>query len=219
MKAQLAKELAAKQLTDAIISGELKPGEHIAEEAFANRYHISRIPAREAIHQLEQSGLLVRGPYRGLYVASMSISEARELYELRGYLEGIAAKNAVQNLDDDDLTELRKRWEGAYQPDPVTGKMVLFDRCAWIHQYVMERCNHHLCKEYYANLIVRLDRYKNLSRAMRGPIPNTYHEHSIIIESLLAKDEHGAEQAMQNHILISGKMTVQFLKEHGYLEQ
>jgi DNA-binding GntR family transcriptional regulator len=193
--------------------GEIPPGERIIEDALAEQFSISRTPLREAIHELEQNGLLVRGAHRGLFVAKMTITEANELYDMRAYLEGLAALNAAKKMTADDREELKRRYDLSFFYNPKTGKTEVVDRCAWLHPFILERCGHSICREYIQKLSPRLARYQHLARFLRGTEPVTHREHSIIIECLLAKDSFGSELAMRSHVQISGQITGEFLSK------
>lgn len=80
------------QLRDMIVAGELRPGEHVVELAFAALLGVSRTPLRIALGELEREGLLERLPSRGFRVRAYSIDEIAGAVEVRGALEGMAAR-------------------------------------------------------------------------------------------------------------------------------
>jgi len=207
------RERAFSQLQSAIISGEIRPGERIVEDALAAKFNVSRTPLREAIHKLEQDGLLERGANRGMIVAKLSLAEARELYDVRACLEGLAAWHAAKNLSDEARLELQERFESSYALDSETGKLKIVDRCAWVHEYILENCNHSICVEHLKKLYLHLARYQYLTRWMRGTRQVTHREHSIVIQSLILGDSFGAEAAMRNHNRISGKLAENALSQ------
>jgi DNA-binding GntR family transcriptional regulator len=87
---------AAKMLRDAIMSGELSPGEHLNERAIARQMGISRVPVREAIQQLEHEGLVINTPNRGSFVRYFDEQDIKEIFDLRAVLEGLACQIIVQ---------------------------------------------------------------------------------------------------------------------------
>lgn len=80
-----------------ILNGELKAGERVAEIPTAERLGVSRTPVRLALKDLEQEGLLVKLPTRGYEVRSVSNAEILGAIEVRGVLEGLAARQAAEN--------------------------------------------------------------------------------------------------------------------------
>jgi len=80
------------RLRDMVLSGELKPGERIVEIPFAARLGVSRTPLRLALIELELEGLLERLPTRGYRVRAFSLDDIADAVDVRGVLEGMAAR-------------------------------------------------------------------------------------------------------------------------------
>jgi DNA-binding GntR family transcriptional regulator len=90
---------AYSQLRDAIVHGRLAPGMRVIESDIAKRLGVSRTPARSALHRLEQEGYIVSAGWdneRRLMVAPMTQDDARELYQIIGAIEGLAARLAAK---------------------------------------------------------------------------------------------------------------------------
>jgi DNA-binding GntR family transcriptional regulator len=75
-----------------IADGVYKPGERLKEMALAHEFEASQAPVREAFRELEALGVLVSEHYRGTHVREISSKETYDAYQLRGYLEEIAAQ-------------------------------------------------------------------------------------------------------------------------------
>jgi len=88
----------AEALEAAICRGELAPGAQLRQDHLAQQFSVSHIPVREALRQLVAQGLAVNRPNKGVFVATMSVDEARELTELRVLLEGRALGMALPVL-------------------------------------------------------------------------------------------------------------------------
>src|SRR5690606_6911966 len=86
------------ELTTAIVRGELRPGSKLSEQTLVERYGGSRAPMREAIQKLEARNLVVRVPHAGARVVSLSLSELRDIYEVRLELESMACRLAAQRM-------------------------------------------------------------------------------------------------------------------------
>jgi DNA-binding GntR family transcriptional regulator len=93
-------------LEEAILEGELKPGERLRAEALAQRFGTSRTPIREALLQLEGQGLVEVEPNRGAVVKSFDRDDLRDLYEVRALIEPHAAARAATRIDEAQLAEL-----------------------------------------------------------------------------------------------------------------
>jgi DNA-binding GntR family transcriptional regulator len=94
-------------LREAIIGGDLRPGERVRQEDVAARLGVSVAPVREALRILEQEGQVTYLPRRGYFVTELEYEDLAEIYGLRRLLEEQAATAAVPRLDEADLTRIR----------------------------------------------------------------------------------------------------------------
>ena len=97
----------AELLEEAIIGGELVPGQRLRGDDLAATYGVSRIPVREAMRTLEAGGWIEIRPRYGAYVRSHSAVELRELFEVRSVSEAYAARWAAERRTDAELDQLR----------------------------------------------------------------------------------------------------------------
>ena len=102
------KELMVEILRDAILAGELKPGERLLQEELAQRFNVSSTPVREAIQQLVADGALLHSPYKGVEVAEAKLEDVQEVYLIRSVVESLATRLATPNLRISDVKYLRK---------------------------------------------------------------------------------------------------------------
>lgn len=93
-------------MRQAILKGELKPGERLLEIALAERLGVSRTPVREAMRKLEQEGLVVMIPRRGAQVASITEKDLNDVLEVRIALENVAIEKACKLITEDELGRL-----------------------------------------------------------------------------------------------------------------
>lgn len=98
---------ALEALRRAIVAGELRPGQRVAQEQVAVRLGLSIAPVREALRVLEQEGQVTYKPRRGYFVTELRIEDLEEIYRLRQLLEERAARHALPILDDDGLSRIR----------------------------------------------------------------------------------------------------------------
>jgi DNA-binding GntR family transcriptional regulator len=98
---------AVEWLRRAIVAGELRPGERVAQDVVAERIGTSVAPVREALRVLEQEGQLTYLPRRGYFVTELRIEDLEEIYELRRDLEARAARAALPGVDEETLERMR----------------------------------------------------------------------------------------------------------------
>ncbi len=102
-------EYVAKLLREAILRGELEPGQRLDQTRIAQELRVSRTPVRNALLILSNEGLVEMAPHAGAMVSEMQPAEIEEIYFIRGVLEGIAARLAAERTTDEDLALLKKR--------------------------------------------------------------------------------------------------------------
>lgn len=105
-KYQRLYELVVEQLTDWILDGTLKAGQRINPEEICRQLGVSRMPVRDALKILEENGLVNVVPYLGTTVASLSLDDITELYEMRMALEPLAGYRGVKRINDEEIQEL-----------------------------------------------------------------------------------------------------------------
>ena len=117
-----ATERVARCLRDAIVSGGLDACQRVAQEAIAAACGTSRLPVREALHQLANEGFVVLTPNVGAQVGGFDLEDLNQVYEIRERLEPLAISRSAPFLTDADLAqmeELQRRMEGITEPDPL----------------------------------------------------------------------------------------------------
>ena len=102
------RDVVFKTLRQAILKGELEPGERLMEIQLAERLGVSRTPIREAIRKLELEGLVLMIPRKGAEVAKISESNLRDVLEVRRSLEELAIDLACQRITAEELESLNK---------------------------------------------------------------------------------------------------------------
>ena len=85
-------ELAYERLTEALLSGELSPGDRLVQDTLAVRLGISRTPVREALQRMEREGTIRAAGRRGYTVPELTRADVAHLYEVREAVEGQAAR-------------------------------------------------------------------------------------------------------------------------------
>lgn len=100
------RDVVFNTLRQAILKGELEPGERLMEIHLADRLGVSRTPIREAIRKLELEGLVVMVPRKGAEVAKISEKSLRDVLEIRRSLDELAIELAIQRMTEEDMQKL-----------------------------------------------------------------------------------------------------------------
>src|SRR6266404_6348543 len=112
----LLKENLAIQLREEILGGRLVPGEKIIEGRWARQYGVAQVSIREALNILTTEGFVTKGHGRSARVLKLGDADIIQIYQLRGALEGLAARIVAQrNLPPDDLEAALQAIQDAVQ--------------------------------------------------------------------------------------------------------
>lgn len=101
------RDVVFNTLREAILRGELKPGERLMEIRLANKLGVSRTPIREAIRKLELEGLVLMIPRKGAEVAQITEKSLRDVLEVRRALEDLAVQLACLRMSLQTLEDLK----------------------------------------------------------------------------------------------------------------
>ena len=206
----LVDDLAAR-IRAKIMSGEIPIGAPLRQADLASQFGISRTPVREALRQLQTGGLIEVVPNRGAVVRVPVPWEVREAYEVRAELESLAAKRAVDRLDDATIAELRAVNTAMYERS-----VALAAGAAPEHDGTANDQFHGLIYEASAN--TRLTRMlgeindafpRNVSalvlRDSARHREENFREHEALLEAFAAGDGVLAADLMRQHVLRAGE--------------
>jgi len=195
----------------AILDGELEPGARLAQEAIAEQLGVSRQPVIQALGLLRHEGLVVERGRRGLAVAALESKRVRDLYEVRGALDGLAARLAVKHVGRDP--------EEAFEPLLASGEEALArgDVTAMIaadvafHKKIYELSGNPeigLAAEtlwpHFRRAMAAVIRTRGQNARIRG---QTWREHREIVAAICAGDALEAERRAASHCQAAGIAT------------
>jgi DNA-binding GntR family transcriptional regulator len=175
----------AEHITEQIITGELKPGEKLIENTYAEEYGTSRAPVREALFLLTLEGLVERIPRKGAVVKGYTESEIYDLLEIRIMLESLAMKRiAEKGVDAEVVRQMGDLLDEMQTEKDVTHYTKLNHS---FHMCLIEMSKSDVIKTIYTRLKLPLLTIQSLSFANEGNIEKSVKEHSVIVQLL----EHG----------------------------
>lgn len=207
------KQEVAQHVRDLILSGELRPGHRIDQDAIAEELGVSRLPVREALITLETEGLVEGIARRGMYVAQLERDDIRDHYEMYGMLSGIAASRLAGSPDPDVLEQLEGvQREMRATEDPHEHDRLNFD----FHQLI--------------NRAGASRRLRSVLRMLSQNMPSAFFaqpvewewkeraiaEHDEIISALHAGDATAAFDKLTGHFRHTGEQAVRVLERQGF---
>lgn len=194
------RDVVFNTLRQAILRGELKPGERLLEIHLANKLGVSRTPIREAIRKLELENLVIMVPRKGAVVAEITEKSLRDVLEVRRALEALAVQLACEKILDSEIEELKvaaKEFEEALKTGDVT---VYAEADVKFHDIIYRTTDNQRLIQLLYNLREQMYRYRveYLKREDSHEILLAEHQH--IIQMLAQRDEARAVEAVCAHI-------------------
>jgi DNA-binding GntR family transcriptional regulator len=186
-------------LLDAILKGDLKPGDRIIETRVAQQIGVSQGPVREALRDLELFGFVVSEPFRGTRVRETSKEDLIELYEIRAALEGVAAREAARRIDKDTLQKLDALL------DLMRATAALGDRPNYIdadndfHRTIVQASGNRMLLQMWEGTRLTSTTLVTLTLVVR-PLGELAERHVDILKALRIGDSAAAEVAIKSHI-------------------
>jgi DNA-binding GntR family transcriptional regulator len=196
-----ARERTYEHLKSVILSGRFHPGERLAEEHLAEELGVSRTPVREALHKLEQEGLIEPLESRGFCIPQDSPEEVRDLFDLRTVLEGYTLRLICQRVTDEQIKMLDELID---QSDDALRRERLDEVFRWntrfhdtLHDMVADKRRFH---SLIVNMRKYVLRYRKDTLQYLDAAKRTIEGHRQILLALKLKDPEICERVMRIHI-------------------
>ena len=188
------REVVFNTLRQAILKGELKPGERLMEIALAEKLGVSRTPIREAMRKLELEGLVVMIPRRGAQVANITEKDLNDVLEVRITLENMAIEKACANMTDADIRKLEQAAE-VFQTSTAEGDLVkMAEADVNFHEVIYEAADNKRLMQVLNNLREQIYRYRVESRN------RLVKEHEKITRAIKERDVKAAQELSFEHL-------------------
>ncbi len=194
------RELVFEALREAIVKGVLKPGERMMEIQLAEEMGVSRTPVREAIRKLELEGLVAMVPRKGAYVASLSMKDIVEVFEIRGALEGLAAELAAERITPEELEELERFLLRINESIETKDLTLMVEVDTDFHSQLYRASRNERLSQVISNLREQIQRFRKTSLSLPGRMRAALEEHKQIVEAISARDGALARRLAEEHI-------------------
>lgn len=217
-KAQNLPTSVYERLKIQIIDFTLKPGQKLQDRQLAIQLEVSRTPVREALNRLVQEGFVRQTPGQGYFVKEITIKEIEELYEVREALEVLAAKMAIQSINNSQikkLSEILKRHKKLIQNG--TSESSLLDE-AEFHKTIALSSGNQTLYVIISNIFDKIATYRGIGTLTLQRTKIAYQQHEEIFISLKEKDSRKLKKIMRGHITEARRDAIERVKkEIGHL--
>jgi DNA-binding GntR family transcriptional regulator len=187
-------------LTRAIVEHRLQPGTKLAEQKLADHFGVSRTLVRQALFQLAQKHLVQMEPARGAFVAAPTVTEARQVFQVRRLLEAEMVREFVRKVTPAKIRALREHMaqeKAAMGQDDASERQQLLGD---FHVRIAELADNGVLAQILRDLVSRSSLI-TLMYQRDSFAAHSQEEHVELVKALAAKDEKRAVKLMEEHLL------------------
>jgi len=191
---------ATDRLRNDILTGALPPGERLVELQLAERYQIGRAAIRAALLELDSEGLVRREANRGATVRRISLSDAIEITQARGALEGLVARLAAERATDQERTDLQALVAAMEVAVANDARLDYANLNRALHRTLLQIARHEVATDLVANLRNRSAHHQYRLATVTGRANESLGQHRAIVAAIVVGDGDAAEAAMRAHL-------------------
>lgn len=197
---ELLNQKVYRVLKESIIKGFLEPGTKLLENKIAEEMQVSRTPVREAMQKLVAEGFVKTTPNQTMVVTEVSPEDVKEVLQIRGVLEGLAASIAAKKINRQEIVGLENIIS---QMSLHVTKKNLSSYCQVddeFHNLILNICGNKWIIQIRDNLGSFIYRFRIKSLSVSGRLKHSLEEHQAIMESLKKHNSEEADRLSQIHM-------------------
>ena len=204
------RDVVFNTLRQAILTGELKPGERLMEIHLANKLGVSRTPIREAIRKLELEGLVTMIPRRGAEVAQITEKSMNDVLEVRRAMDALCTELACERISEEEIQALKTASDNFAEAAKTKDVRKCAQADVAFHDIILKATGNMRLVQLVNNLADSLSpclvhnkqmyryRFEYLKDVSR--YSSLTEEHRLIFESIKNRDKEAAIRAAELHI-------------------
>ncbi|MBQ7942881.1 MAG: GntR family transcriptional regulator [Lachnospiraceae bacterium] len=194
------RDVVFNTLRQAILTGEMKPGERLMEIHLANKLGVSRTPIREAIRKLELEGLVIMIPRRGAEVAQITWKNLKDVLEVRKVLDVLAIELACERMTREELAQLKTACEEFEAATITQDATVIAKADVALHDIIVASTRNDRLIQLVNNLAEQMYRYRFEYIKDMSQHHILVEEHNAMYQSILQKDKESAAAVVRKHV-------------------
>ncbi len=196
------RDVVFNTLREAILRGDLKPGERLMEVQLASSLGVSRTPVREAIRKLEIEGMAVTMPRRGAVVAKMTEKDMADVLQVRRALEELAGEVACEQISMSQVKELQQASDAFKRlvSDPASSINEIADADIEFHNLIYQATGNNRLMSIMQGFGEQMFRYRIEYLKEHENYPLLVGEHEGIVEGLRCRNKDEVVEIMRRHV-------------------
>ncbi len=207
------RDVVFNTLREAILRGDLNPGERLMEKQLAETMGVSRTPIREAIRKLELEGLVVMIPRKGAQVAEITEKDIQDVLEVRAALEALAVRLACEKMKEEELEDLRRVMEEFRQAAKEEDVYGMVEKDVEFHDIIFKSTKNEKLMQIVNNLREQIYRFRVAYLKRFNYYKVIQEEHEEILRVIEEKRVEEAERVATIHIQNQEKAVIQLIQE------
>ena len=206
------KEIIYEKLKEQILSLKARPDAILKEEEVAACYGVSRTPAHDALQQLKQEGFLEQVKKVGYVVKPLSVSDLKEIIQVRSVLEGYAAHLTTVNRDEKIFARLQKINQKASQYLDNNDLAGFFRNGSDFHGVIYQGSKNQRLTLLIESLRDSFIRYRRILLKIPEMREVQIRDHEKMLEAMTLGDEIKVEKLVRDHIIYGGDILLQYIE-------
>lgn len=199
-KVKSIRDIAVESLREAIISGKLKPGDHLKERELSQAMGVSTTPIKEALRILGHEGLVETIPRKGTFVSELVNTTIEETLMLRASLEGLCARLAAIKITPEELKALEQKVTLMENLKETAPDLLVNENTAF-HTMIRQIAKNPMIYNMLLNISAFDTAFRKRALQYRVEVQEGYIEHREIFEAIKQGDPDLAEMRMKKHIM------------------
>ncbi len=197
---ELLNQKVYRLLKESIIKGFLEPGTKLLENKIAEEMQVSRTPVREAMQKLVAEGFVKTAPNQTMVVTEVSPEDVKEVLQIRGVLEGLAARITAKKINRQEIDELENvvtKMSLHVSRENLSSYCKVDDE---FHNLILNICGNKWIIQIRDNLGSFIYRFRIKSLSIPGRLKHSLEEHQAIMESLKKHNSEEADRLSKIHM-------------------
>lgn len=207
--------LVEDKLRAAIAEGRFRPGQRLIERELCELTGVGRTSIREAIRQLEAEGIVTVVPHRGPSVTVVTAKEARDLYAVRGLLEGYAGREFARLRPESEIAALGRDVEGFAHAAAGEDRRALIAAKTTLYATLMRGCGNAVVRQMLTTLHNRITLLRLTSMSQPGRLKDSVSEIRTIAAAIVTGDADAAEAACRLHVARAAVVAIAVLERQA----
>lgn len=189
-----------QRLADEIVDGRLLPGVRLDEVGLATRFGVSRTPVREALRQLEATGMLQRRPSRGVEVATVTPDRLADMFEAMAEMEALCARLAAQRMTARERQAFGRLHERSGRHVEKGDEARYEESNRRFHEALYDGAHNAEIAGMALAMRARLTPFRRAQFRVAGRLEQSHAEHALVVAAVMQRDPAAADAAMRAHI-------------------